>query len=98
MTEDLENKKEGMYAGQNEVSREGYKPAENTNYRNGERPMRPRIKVQRAYSSSRNYNNDSAGFRPEGFGAALQSDGGQQRSYRPRYNSGQQGGYQQRQG
>lgn len=98
MTEDLENKKEGMYAGQNEISREGYKPAENTNYRNGERPMRPRIKVQRAYSSSRNYNNDSAGFRPEGFGAALQSDGGQQRSYRPRYNSGQQGGYQQRQG
>lgn len=98
MTEDLENKKEGMYAGQNEVSREGYKPAENTNYRNGERPMRPRIKVQRAYSSSRNYNNDSAGFRPEGFSAALQSDGGQQRSYRPRYNSGQQGGYQQRQG
>lgn len=98
MTEDLENKKEGMYAGQNEVSREGYKPAENTNYRNGERPMRPRIKVQRAYSSSRNYNNDSAGFRPEGFGAALQSDGGQQRSYRPRYNSGQQGGYQQRHG
>lgn len=98
MKEDLENKKEGMYAGQNEVSREGYKPAENTNYRNGERPMRPRIKVQRAYSSSRNYNNDSAGFRPEGFGAALQSDGGQQRSYRPRYNSGQQGGYQQRQG
>lgn len=98
MTEDLENKKEGMYAGQNEVSREGYKPAENTNYRNGERPMRPRIKVQRAYSSSRNYNNDSAGSRPEGFGAALQSDGGQQRSYRPRYNSGQQGGYQQRQG
>ena len=98
MTEDLENKKEGMYAGQNEVSREGYKPAENTNYRNGERPMRPRIKVQRAYSSSRNYNNDSAGFRPEGFGAALQSDGGQQRSYRPRYNSGQQGGYQQHQG
>lgn len=98
MTEDLENKKEGLYAGQNEVSREGYKPAENTNYRNGERPMRPRIKVQRAYSSSRNYNNDSAGFRPEGFGAALQSDGGQQRSYRPRYNSGQQGSYQQRQG
>ena len=96
MTEDLENKKEGMYAGQNEVSREGYKPAENTNYRNGERPMRPRIKVQRAYSSSRNYNNDSAGFRPEGFGAALQSDGGQQRSYRPRYNSGQQRSYRPR--
>lgn len=99
MAEELENKKEGMFTGQNDVSRDGYKPAENTNYRNGERPMRPRIRVQRAYSSSRNYNNDSAGFRPEGFGAALQSDGGQQRSYRPRYNNGgQQGGYQSRQG
>lgn len=98
MAEELENKKEGMFTGQNDVSRDGYKPAENTNYRNGDRPMRPRIRVQRAYSSSRNYNNDSAGFRPEGFGAALQSDGGQQRSYRPRYNGGQQGGYQSRQG
>lgn len=98
MAEELENKKEGMFTGQNDVSRDAYKPAENTNYRNGDRPMRPRIRVQRAYSSSRNYNNDSAGFRPEGFGAALQSDGGQQRSYRPRYNGGQQGGYQSRQG
>lgn len=98
MAEELENKKEGMFTGQNDVSRDGYKPAENTNYRNGDRPMRPRIRVQRAYSSSRNYNNDSAGFRPEGFGAALQSDGGQQRSYRPRYNGGQQGGYLSRQG
>lgn len=98
MAEELENKKEGVFTGQNDVSRDGYKPAENTNYRNGDRPMRPRIRVQRAYSSSRNYNNDSAGFRPEGFGAALQSDGGQQRSYRPRYNGGQQGGYQSRQG
>lgn len=98
MAEELENKKEGTFTGQNDVSRDGYKPDENTNYRNGDRPMRPRIRVQRAYSSSRNYNNDSAGFRPEGFGAALQSDGGQQRSYRPRYNGGQQGGYQSRQG
>lgn len=87
-----------MFAGQNDGSREGHNPSENTNYRNGERQMRPRIRVQRAYSSSRNYNNESAGFCPEGFGAALQSDGAQQRSYRPRYNSGQQGGYQPRQG
>ncbi len=98
MTEELENKTEGMFAGQNDGSREGHNPSENTNYRNGERQMRPRIRVQRAYSSSRNYNNESAGFCPEGFGAALQSDGAQQRSYRPRYNSGQQGGYQPRQG
>ncbi len=97
MTEELENKSEGMFTGQNDGSREGHNPSENTNYRSGERQMRPRIRVQRAYSSSRNYNNESAGFRPEGFGAALQSDG-QQRPYRPRYNNGQQGGYQQRQG
>lgn len=100
MAEELENRNEGMYAGQNEVSRDGYKSAENANYRGGEKQMRPRIRVQRAYSSSKNYNNnDSAGFRPEGFGAALQPDGGQQRPYRPRYNGGgQQGGYQSRQG
>lgn len=99
MAEELENKKEGLFSGQNDVSRDGYKSTENTNLRNGERPMRPRIRVQRAYSSSRNYNNDSAGFRPEGFGAALQSsDSGQRQGYRPRYNGGQQGGYQSRQG
>lgn len=99
MAEELENKKEGLFSGQNDVSRDGYKSTENTNLRNGERPMRPRIRVQRAYSSSRNYNNDSAGFRPEGFGAALQSsDNGQRQGYRPRYNGGQQGGYQSRQG
>lgn len=60
--------------------------------------MRPRIRVQRAYTPNRNYNNDDGGFRPEGFGSALQSDGNQQRPYRPRYNAGQQGGYQARGG
>lgn len=87
-----------MSAGQNEVSRDGYRPADNSNYRNGERPMRPRIRVQRAYTPNRNYNNEDGGFRPEGFGSALQSDGNQQRPYRPRYNAGQQGGYQARGG
>lgn len=60
--------------------------------------MRPRIRVQRAYTPNRNYNNEDGGFRPEGFGSALQSDGNQQRPYRPRYNAGQQGGYQARGG
>lgn len=87
-----------MSAGQNEVSRDGYKPADNSNYRNGERPMRPRIRVQRAYTPNRNYNNEDGGFRPDGFGSGLQSDGNQQRPYRPRYNAGQQGGYQARGG
>ena len=61
------------------------------------RSQRPRIHTQRAYSSDKS-NNDDGGFRPEGFGAGLQSSnsGYQQRQggYQPR----QQGGYQQRQG
>ena len=60
------------------------------------RSQRPRIHTQRAYSSDKS-NNDEGGFRPEGFGAGLQSSnsGYQQRQggYQPR----QQGGYQQRQ-
>ena len=60
------------------------------------RSQRPRIHTQRAYSSEKS-NNDEGGFRPEGFGAGLQSSnsGYQQRQggYQPR----QQGGYQQRQ-
>ena len=60
--------------------------------------MRPRIRVQRAYTPNRSYNNDEGGFRPEGFGSGLQSQGSAQRPYRPRYNAGQQGGYQPRQG
>ena len=61
------------------------------------RSQRPRIHTQRAYSSDKS-NNDEGGFRPEGFGAGLQSSnsGYQQRQggYQPR----QQGSYQQRQG
>ena len=61
------------------------------------RSQRPRIHTQRAYSSDKS-NNDEGVFRPEGFGAGLQSSnsGYQQRQggYQPR----QQGGYQQRQG
>ena len=60
--------------------------------------MRPRINQRRPYNANRSYDNNSGGFRPEGFGAGLQHDGGQQRSYRPRYNNNQEGGYQPRQG
>ena len=60
------------------------------------RSQRPRIHTQRAYSSDKS-SNDEGGFRPEGFGAGLQSSnsGYQQRQggYQPR----QQGGYQPRQ-
>ena len=69
------------------------------------RSQRPRIHTQRAYSSDKS-NNDEGGFRPEGFGAGLQSSnsGYQQRQggYQPRQQGGygqQRGGYgQQRQG
>ena len=75
------------------------------------RSQRPRIHTQRAYSSDKS-NNDEGGFRPEGFGAGLQSSnsgyqqrqgGYQQRQggYQQRqggYQPRQQGGYQQRQG
>ena len=98
MSEELENKNENLSAGQNEVSREGYKQTEGFNNQSGSRPMRPRIKVQRAYTPNRSYNKSEEEFRPEGFGAGLQSQNGAQRSYRPRYNSDRQGGYQSQQG
>jgi len=98
MAEDLENKVEGTSAEQsNDGGREGYRPAGYSSYRASGRSPRPRITAQRAYVP-RNSNEDAGGFRPEGFGAGLQADGGQQRQYRPRNNYGNQGGYQPRQG
>ncbi len=105
MAEDFENKTaENTSAQGNEGSREGYRSNDyqsgNSYHSNNGRPMRPRINAQRAYSSNRSYDNNEGGFRPEGFGAGLQSDNSQQRQqggYRPRYNNGgEQGGYQQR--
>ena len=108
MAEDFENKTaENTSAQGNEGGREGYRSNDyqsgNSYHSNNGRPMRPRINAQRAYSSNRSYDNNEGGFRPEGFGAGLQSDNSQQRQqggYRPRYNQdGEQGGYgQQRQG
>ena len=89
MTEELENKNEGLSAAHHEDNREGYKPADSNSYRNSEKPMRPRIRIQRNYAPARNFNKDEGGFRPEGFATNLQSDGGQprQQGYRPRYNA-----------
>ena len=85
-------------------SREGYQQNYQREYRPGRSP-RPRIHTgQRpAFNNDRQgYNrrssDDEAGFRPEGFGAGLQSS--PRPSYRPRTNYGQQGtsnGYQPRQ-
>ena len=100
MSEELENKTEGMSAEQNqqEGGREGYRPTTGySNYRTPGRSPRPRIHTARPYSVNKGNNEEEGGFRPEGFGASLQTEGSPQRSYRPRNNYGGQGGYQPRQ-
>ena len=85
----------------NEGAREGYTPAGGyqKNYRSNGRPQRPRINSQRAYSSDRS---SEGGFRPEGFGMALQQNNGEHRqgAYQQRggYQPRQQGGYGRPQG
>ena len=83
---------------QEETSQEGFQKE----FRPGRSP-RPRIHTgQRPAYERPNYrnNNDEGGFRPEGFGAGLQSSTPQHGGYRPRNNyNAQQGEYgQQRQG
>ena len=94
MDSEMENKSQDFSAQQSDNSREGYKPVGyQRDYRAVGRPQRPRIHAQRTYSSGTG-RTEEGGFRPEGFGTALQS-GDQPRhgGYQPR-----QGGYQQRQG
>ena len=98
---------------QDEGGREGYnRPfGYQRDYHSAGRTQRPRIHTQRAYSSDRGQAQSEGGFRPEGFGAGLQSGGDQPRQprqggyqprqggYRPRYNNNnEEGGYQPRQG
>lgn len=112
---DLENEKkqEEMSAEQKAGGREGYQPSGQSgnyqNYRSTGRSPRPRIHQSRPFNAERaSYNrssSDEGSFRPEGFGAGLQSNTQQRQSYRPRYNNnensyGQQqyGGYNNRGG
>ncbi len=101
---EFENEKnfEGYSASSNESGREGYRSSNysegNQGYRPGRSP-RPRFNTRQQNGYERpayNRSNSEGGFRPEGFGAGLQTAGGEQRQYRPRYNS--EGGYQQREG
>ena len=94
MDSEMENKSQDFSAQQSDNSREGYKPVGyQRDYRAGGRPQRPRIHAQRTYSSGTG-RTEEGGFRPEGFGTALQSgDQPRQGGYQPR-----QGGYQQHQG
>ena len=113
MDSEIENKAQGQST-ESEGTREGgYNPVGGyqRNYHSNGRPQRPRINSQRAYSSDRGSSNSEGGFRPEGFGAGLQSSNSehsQQRGgYQPRggygrpqgggYNNNRAGGYQPRQ-
>ncbi len=114
---ELENEKktEEQSSEQNATSREGYSNQTSgyQGYKPGRSP-RPRIHQQvRPYNQggyNRNQSQEDGGFRPEGFGAGLQSSAPQrQGGYRPRFNPNnneggyrprnnyQQGGYQPRQ-
>ena len=81
---------------QEETPKEGFQKE----FRPGRSP-RPRIHTgQRPVAYDRpNYrsNNDEGGFRPEGFGAGLQSSAPQHGGYRPRNNYNTGGGYRPRQ-
>ena len=93
-----EQSAEQQNTGNQESGYQGYRPG---------RSPRPRIHQPRPYtdqsSYSRNQNQEEGGFRPEGFGAGLQSGAPQSREYQPRggyrprnnYN-GQEGGYRPR--
>ena len=104
MDSEFENKPQGQ-SSENERTREGYNPAGGyqKSYRPVGRTQRPRINSHRAYSSDRSSSNSEGGFRPEGFGAVLQSTGSSERpqrsSYQSRggYGNSNRGGYQPRQ-
>ena len=96
MDSEIENKAQGQST-ESEGTREGgYNPAGGyqRNYHSNGRPQRPRISSQRAYSSDRS--NSEGGFRPEGFGAGLQSSNGEHTQQRGGYQS--RGGYGRQQG
>ena len=104
MDSEFENKPQDQ-SSENERTREGYNPAGGyqKSYRPVGRTQRPRINSHRAYSSDRSSSNSEGGFRPEGFGAGLQSTGSSERpqrsSYQSRggYGNNSRGGYQPRQ-
>ena len=94
------------HASEKENTREGYNPAGGyqKSYRPVGRTQRPRINTHRSsFSSDRCSSNSEGGFRPEGFGAGLQSSNTerpQHNGYQSRggYNSNRGGGHRPQQG
>ena len=93
-------------ASEKENPREGFNPAGGyqKSYRPVGRTQRPRINTHRSsFSSDRSSSNSEGGFRPEGFGAGLQSSNTerpQHSGYQSRggYNSNRGGGHRPQQG
>ncbi len=93
MDSEFENKPQDQ-SSENERTREGYNPAGGyqKSYRPVGRTQRPRINSHRAYKAATEVSSNSeGGFRPEGFGAGLQSTGSSERPQRSSYQS--RGGY-----
>ena len=104
---EFENEKKIEEKAAEQQHTESHESGYQANYRPGRSP-RPRIHQQvRPYTPggfNRRQNDDEGGFRPEGFGAGLQSQSRSQGEYsqprggyRPRNNYNQEGGYQPRQ-
>ena len=101
---ELENKAQGQSSEQINEGQENSATNYQKDYRSGTRPQRPRIRVQRAYTTGRS-SGDEGGFRPEGFGTGLLQNNNktgyqprQKAGYRPRFKKaeGKQTGYQPR--
>ena len=100
MDSELGNKPQD-HASEKENTREGYNPTGGyqKSYRPVGRTQRPRINTHRSsFNSDRSSSNKEGGFRPEGFGAGLQSSNTerpQHSGYQSRggYNSNRGGGY-----
>ena len=105
MDSELGNKPQD-HASEKENTREGYNPTGGyqKSYRPVGRTQRPRINTHRSsFNSDRSCSNSEGGFRPEGFGAGLQSSNTerpQHSGYQSRggYNSNRGGGHRPQQG
>ena len=105
MDSELGNKPQD-HASEKDNTREGYNPTGGyqKSYRPVGRTQRPRINTHRSsFNSDRSSSNNEGGFRPEGFGAGLQSSNTerpQHSGYQSRggYNSNRGGGHRPQQG
>ena len=107
MDSEFENKPQSQ-SSESENTREGFNAGGyQKSYRSVGRTQRPRINSHRpSFNSDRNSSSSEGGFRPEGFGAGLQSSSTSSSSERPQrssyqsrggYGNSNRGGYQPRQ-